>query len=104
MAGISSWEAIVLLLVVLLVVGPDKLPEITSQVAGWVRAAREFVSGVRDQVSEELGDVNLKDLDPREYDPRRIMRDALAEQSRPAAHRPPPAPSVGPAPFDDEAT
>lgn len=101
MAGISSWEALVLLLLVLLVVGPDKLPEITAQVAGWVRQVRGLLAGVKEQVAEEFGDVNLKDLDPREYDPRRIVRDALAEPPRRAA--PAPGQKLA-APFDDEAT
>ena len=48
MAGISGWEAIVLLFVLLLVVGPDKLPEITQQVAGWMKTVREFIQGARE--------------------------------------------------------
>ena len=81
---------------VLLVVGPDKLPEIAAQVGGWVRTVRDFLNGMKEQVSSEFGDV-----DPREYDPRKIVRDALAEPPRPSSPARPPG---SPAPFDDEAT
>lgn len=105
MAGISSWEALVLLLLVLLVVGPDKVPEVAAQVARWVRTVRTFLDGMKAQVADELGDVNLKDLDPREYDPRKIVRDALTESPGPRAAERAPLPAPGtPAPFDDEAT
>ncbi|MDO5494600.1 MAG: twin-arginine translocase TatA/TatE family subunit [bacterium] len=80
--GINGWEALVLLLVVLLVVGPDKLPEITHQVAGWINSAREFLRGARESVSRELGeDLDLGSLDPRQYDPRRVVRDALFDDA-----------------------
>ena len=39
--GINGWEAMVLLLVVLLVVGPEKLPEIAGQLGRATRMARE---------------------------------------------------------------
>lgn len=120
MFGINGWEALVLLLLVLIVVGPDRLPELTRQVAGWLRGAREFLQGARASVKQELGDdVDLASLDPRQYDPRRIVREALFEDSPSGGRggsRPVQAPQMweqGPAPhpgtseaapFDDEAT
>jgi len=113
--GISGWEGVVLLIVVLLVVGPDKLPEVTAQFAGWVRQARDFMREAKTSLKDEFGDEfsDLRSLDPRQYDPRRIVREALMEDA-PAASRPAPRPVVppqappvkpdGPAPFDDEAT
>ncbi|HHW83860.1 MAG TPA: Sec-independent protein translocase TatB [Actinomycetales bacterium] len=118
MLGINGWEALVLLVVVLLVVGPDKLPEITRQVAGWLRAVREFIQGARETVKREIGeDVDLASLDPRQYDPRRVVREALFDEppAKPSGSRPAGprmwdpggrgiAPPVAGAPFDDEAT
>lgn len=109
MGGISSWEAAVLLLVVLLVVGPDKLPEIAAQVARWLRTAREFVTVAKERVQEEIGDdVDLAALDPRQYDPRRMLRDTFSDSSGGAAvprmHAPSTRPAGSPTPFDDEAT
>lgn len=110
MAGINGWEALVLLLLVLLVVGPDKLPEVAGQVARWLRTLREFLRGAREQVSRELGDdLDLGALDLRQYDPRRAVSEALFEPldapSGPdRSSTPGPAARPGHAPFDEEAT
>ncbi|HZK05780.1 MAG TPA: twin-arginine translocase TatA/TatE family subunit [Actinomycetaceae bacterium] len=115
MFGINGWEALVLLLLVLIIVGPNRLPETTRQIAGWFNEARDFLRGAKEQVSRELGDeVDLASLDPRQYDPRRIVREALfdeppARSPRGSSPAPPMWTSPGrrpgvPAPFDDEAT
>ncbi len=118
MGGISGWEGVVLLLIVLLVVGPDKLPEFASQFGGWVRQARDFLREAKTSLKDEFGEdiSDLRSLDPRQYDPRRIVREALMDDvvPRPPARPPAPpgqpalppptVPGGGPAPFDDEAT
>jgi len=128
--GINGGELLILLLVAALVVGPERLPAYAEQLAGWVRRLRDVARDTKDRVDAELGDgdVDWAALDPRRYDPRRIVRDALLddppahEPSRPTVPRPgraraaaagaapaaafagAPAPPGGPAPFDDEAT
>ncbi|UZN04400.1 Sec-independent protein translocase TatB [Cellulomonas sp. S1-8] len=136
MFGINGGELLILLLVAALVVGPERLPAYAEQLAGWVRQLRDVARDTKDRVDAELGvdDVDWAALDPRRYDPRRIVRDALLDDppprtpSRPATPRPgrsrPTAggaaatgaatsafagaagpPDAGaPAPFDDEAT
>jgi sec-independent protein translocase protein TatB len=52
-------------------------------------------------VTEETG-VDWEQLDPRRYDPRRIVRDALIEEPAPKPRSA--RVESGPAPFDDEAT
>lgn len=83
MFGISGAEFMVLLLVVVLVVGPQRLPEYTRKLTQMVRQLRLFVENTKAQIAQEVGpelaDLNLKDLDPRQYDPRKIVRDALGE-------------------------
>lgn len=131
MFGINGAELLVLVVVALLVVGPERLPSYAEQLGVWVRTLRRFVSTAKDRVASELGedvgDVDWASLDPRRYDPRRIVREALLEEigspadlmagtaggrryvsgRRPAAEpdgdQPPPA-SAAPAPYDDEAT
>jgi sec-independent protein translocase protein TatB len=127
--GVNGGEFLVLILVLLLVVGPERLPRYAEQLGGWVRQARVFLREAKARVDEELGDevkdVDWAALDPRQYDPRRIVREALLEDVAPAAAA---APAVSPgvrtytsrgtagsaaarslatpgaAPFDDEAT
>lgn len=83
MFGINGGEFIVLLIVAAVVIGPERLPGYAEQLAGFVRSARTMLTSAKTRVdsefSEELGDVDWSSLDPRRYDPRRIVRDALME-------------------------
>lgn len=83
MFGINGGELLVLLVVAALVIGPERLPGYAEQLGLWVRKARSFIRDAKARVDEELGDevgdVDWSALDPRKYDPRRIVRDALLE-------------------------
>ena len=112
------------LVVAVIVIGPERLPRYAEQLGAFVRTARGFLKDAKSRVDEELGpevgDVDWSKLDPRQYDPRRIVREALLDDddllgtsSRPrgASPVPPPPPPPTdtdgvrvPAPFDDEAT
>jgi len=89
--NINGAELVVILLVVALVVGPDRLPEHARQLGQFVRAVRDQVRAVRSRVDEEvqaeLGDVDWAALDPRRYDPRRIVREALLDEPADARGR-----------------
>jgi sec-independent protein translocase protein TatB len=87
--GINGGELIVILLVVALVVGPERLPAYAEQLAGWVRSLRRAVTSAKQRVEEEVGDtgVDWEALDPRKYDPRRIVREALLDDPKPAKTR-----------------
>ncbi len=122
MLNISGEEFLILVFVALVLIGPERLPQYAEQLARLVRTLREMMAGAKTSLKEELGDdyAELAKFDPRQYDPRRIVREALVEDvvpaSRPAPARrpaPPPAavsmpPEPGqadlPVPFDDEAT
>jgi sec-independent protein translocase protein TatB len=79
---INGPEFLVLGAVALFVLGPDKLPGYAAQAARMLRQLRSMADGAREQMREQLGpefdDVDWKALDPRQYDPRRIVRDALS--------------------------
>ncbi len=83
MFSINGGELVVLLLVALLVLGPERLPQYAAQLARLVRQARGFAVRAREQVRSEMGeefdDVDWQALDPRRYDPRRIVREALLD-------------------------
>ncbi|MBT2549934.1 twin-arginine translocase TatA/TatE family subunit [Arthrobacter sp. ISL-65] len=83
MFGINGPEFILLLLIGILVIGPQRLPEYTQKLANLVREVRRMASGAREQIKEEVGididDVDWKKYDPRQYDPRRIIKEALLE-------------------------
>lgn len=94
---INGSEAIVLLIVALVLLGPERLPQYAEQLARLVRELKKLATGAQDRFREELGpefrDFDLSTLDPRQYDPRRIVREALADT--PPARRAGPIPGEG---------
>ena len=81
--GINGSEFLVIILVAVIVVGPQRLPEYTRKLTQMVLQLRVFLDNARSQIAEEVGpemaDLDLSSLDPRQYDPRKIVRDALGE-------------------------
>ncbi len=117
MFGLSGEKLLILGLIAVFVLGPDKLPHYAAQLARLVKSLRRMAEGAKGQLQEELGegyeDLDWKKLDPRQYDPRRIIREALAEGEAPASalDLTKPKTKVQPrlekgeqAPFDSEAT
>jgi sec-independent protein translocase protein TatB len=80
---INPGELIILLVVAVVVIGPERLPKYAAELARMVREVRTFARNAREQVREEMGDefddVDWQALDPRRYDPRRIVREALLD-------------------------
>ncbi|WP_312169675.1 twin-arginine translocase TatA/TatE family subunit [Microbacterium sp.] len=83
--GISFEKILLIGLVAVLLVGPERLPRYAESVAKLARRAGEFLRDTKTRVREEMGpevdDVDWRKLDPRQYDPRRIIRDALFEDT-----------------------
>jgi sec-independent protein translocase protein TatB len=108
MFGMGAPEIAVIMVVALLVFGPEKLPELARQAGGFVRTVRKMADSAKDDFGREIGtdlkDMNLRDLDPREV-VRRNMFDDTPAATKPAATketrilRPGEKP-----PFDSEAT
>ena len=86
--GLTLDKIFVILLIALFVIGPEKLPSYAKRLGELVRSAKRMADGAKDRLRDEMGpefdDVNWKQLDPRQYDPRRIIRDALLEDEREA--------------------
>ena len=80
---INGWEFIILLIVALLVIGPDRLPEYSAKLGKLVKQIRGMADSAKVQLREQMGpdfdDVDWKQYDPRQYDPRRIVREALMD-------------------------
>jgi sec-independent protein translocase protein TatB len=81
--NINGGEVLILLLLALMLVGPAQLPKYAQQVRHLARRARDYVREAKGKVEGELGleegEIDWKSLDPRQYDPRRIVREALAD-------------------------
>lgn len=80
-AGINGSEALILLVIILIVVGPDRLPRYAAQLGRFVRNVKTVLGNAQEKVRDELGpegeEIPWDKLDPRQYDPRRIVRDAV---------------------------
>ncbi|GGG64625.1 hypothetical protein GCM10011374_30370 [Kocuria dechangensis] len=87
MFGINGGEMIVLLLLALFIIGPERLPGYADQLKDLVKAAKRYASGAKTELKEtfgpEIDDVDWRKYDPRQYDPRTIVREALAEADAP---------------------
>jgi sec-independent protein translocase protein TatB len=118
----------VVAIIAVMLLGPTRLPVYAQKLAQLVKTVRAMADNARDRMKDEMGeefaDVDWQKLDPRQYDPRRIIRDALLDEptvaiSTPAsaeaavaAGLPSPAPRVSALPlaagetppYDNEAT
>ena len=93
MLDINGGELLVIAVLAAVLIGPERLPEYVKQVTVFARAARTWVVQARDRVTDELGpdgvDVDWAQLDPRRYDPRSIVREALLDDLLPGGVRRP---------------
>lgn len=83
MFGLTFEKLLLIGVIAAFLIGPERLPTYASMFARLVRRLKEMASGAKDRIKEEMGDDFDEDewrqLDPRQYDPRRIIRDALLD-------------------------
>ncbi len=83
MFGVNGWEIVLLALIAVFVLGPDRMPEYAAKLAHGIRKLRVMAEGAKDQLKDQLGpeyeDINWRQYDPRQYDPRRIVKEALLD-------------------------
>ena len=82
--GLTFDKLLLIGLVAVIIIGPERLPRAAETFARLVRRAGEYLRDTKSRMREELGpeidEVDWRKLDPRQYDPRRIIRDALFEE------------------------
>ncbi|MFS0884253.1 sec-independent translocase [Aeromicrobium sp. 179-A 4D2 NHS] len=104
--GLGWMEIGAILVVAMLLFGPDRLPGLARQAAQFVKVVRQMADSakaeLRDELGEEFKDVNLRDLDPRT-----AVRDVMFSAPPPPAPAVPRQRALRPGevpPFDTEAT
>ena len=89
MFGITGGEAIIILIVALVIIGPERVPEYAQKFKELVKTIRGYATGATEDLKETLGpefsDMDWRKLDPRQYDPRVIVREALMEDDQEGA-------------------
>lgn len=74
--NLGPFEIVVLVIVGLVVFGPERLPELAKDAARMIKTLRDLAQGARTQFRDELGP-ELADLDLRSLNPRVALQKAL---------------------------
>lgn len=107
MFGIGLPELAVIIVVAVVVFGPDRLPEFARQAGRLVRQLRTLANSAQSQLREELGpeyaDLRLSDLDPRQAIRRHIL-EAMEDEEDAVLPSADVLPRGETPPFDPDAT
>mgnify|MGYP001039392964 FL=1 len=74
MSGIGGSEFILLCLIGLLILGPERLPRVARQIGGWLGKARQMTRSLQRQLEEEVSVEKNFGFDPKELDPTELMK------------------------------
>ncbi len=73
MSGIAGSELLLLCIIGLLILGPERLPRLARQIGSWVGKARQMTRAMQRQIEEELDAEKNLGIDPKDLDPRNLM-------------------------------
>jgi Tat protein translocase TatB subunit len=74
MSGIGGSEFLLLCLIGLLVLGPERLPRVASQLGHWLGKARLMTRTMKRQLEEELDVEKNIGIDPKDLDPNELLK------------------------------
>lgn len=76
-------KLLIIFVIAVVLIGPERLPAFAAQLARFTQGLKKFTAGAKERIAEEMGpefdEVDWRKLDPRQYDPRRIIADALLD-------------------------
>ena len=83
MFGLTADKILIIVVIAVFLLGPERVPMYASKLAQLVKnvrnMARDAKSRMRDEMGEDFDDIDWQKLDPRQYDPRRIIREAWGD-------------------------
>ncbi|MDZ7769782.1 MAG: Sec-independent protein translocase protein TatB [Woeseiaceae bacterium] len=91
MSGVGFSELIILFVIGLIVLGPERLPRVANQLGKWIGQARRMTRVMKRQLEDELDFKEEFNIDP----------PARTRHSTPGAYKPPPAPAPVPEEHDE---
>ncbi|MEW2489847.1 sec-independent translocase [Streptomyces sp. NPDC048411] len=78
-SDVGLLELVTLAVIAILLFGPDKLPEVIQNVAGFLRKVRDFSENAKQEIRSELGsefkDFEFEDLHPKAFVRKHILDD-----------------------------
>ncbi|WP_046776026.1 sec-independent translocase [Streptomyces yangpuensis] len=75
---IGALELVTIVVLAILVFGPDKLPKVIQDVTGFVRKVRAFSDSAKQDIRSELGP-DFKDFEFEDLNPKTFIRKQLSE-------------------------
>lgn len=85
MFGLTFDKLAIIAILAVFILGPERLPLYAGRLAELIRGLRDLTDTAKSRLREEMGpeinDIDWKKLDPRQYDPRRIVREALVDDA-----------------------
>ena len=79
MFDFGFWELAIVLVVALLVVGPDKLPILAAKVGRWVGKTKRMIQTVRSDIESEIKAVELQEMLQKQQNEISELRSILSE-------------------------
>ena len=77
MFDISPFKLVALVVLAVIIFGPDKLPKLISEAMGFVRKVRAFSESAKEDIRKELGP-EFKDFEFEDLNPKTFVRKQLA--------------------------
>lgn len=83
MFGLSFEKFVLVAFLAAMIIGPGRLPALAQRLGELIRALRSIVDAARARAESEVGLTadDWRSLDPRQYDPRRIVREAFLPEA-----------------------
>ncbi|MFJ2113310.1 MULTISPECIES: sec-independent translocase [unclassified Streptomyces] len=76
-SDIGALEVVTIVVLAVIVFGPEKLPKVIQDVAGFIRKIREFSDNAKEDIRSELGpqfkDFEFEDLNPKTFVRKQLM-------------------------------
>ena len=69
MFDIGFWELVLVFVVALVILGPERLPQVAAKAGRWMANARAIVRNLRAQIEAELAQKERAHADPGRADP-----------------------------------
>lgn len=100
MFDIGFWELIIIAVIGLVVLGPDRLPVAIRTVRGWITGVKRFSDGVKSELTEELRihelhsnlkkaeESGMKNLSPEVEESLKSLKEAAEMVTRPYETKP----------------
>lgn len=79
MFDFGFWELAIVLVVALLVVGPDKLPILAAKLGRWTGKAKSYMQTVRSDIESEIKSAELKEMLQKQQSEISELRGMLSE-------------------------